>query len=100
MKLGLLTAAFPDLSLEQVAAWAAGEGFETLEIACWPAARRRAAPLRRASRTSTSTRFDPDEVHATIEPARARRSRRSPTTRTTSTPTTRTARRSTATCAR
>jgi sugar phosphate isomerase/epimerase len=38
MKLGLLTAAFPDLTLEQVATWAAAEGFETLEIACWPAA--------------------------------------------------------------
>ena len=36
MKLGLLTAAFPDLTLEQVAEWAAGEGFEALEIACWP----------------------------------------------------------------
>ena len=37
MKLGLLTAAFPRLSLEQVAAWAAGNGFEMLEVACWPA---------------------------------------------------------------
>ena len=38
MKLGFLTAAFPDLSLEEIAAWAASEGFETLEIACWPSA--------------------------------------------------------------
>src|SRR5215470_2283485 len=38
MKLGLLTAAFPDLALEQVAEWAAGAGFDALEIACWPAA--------------------------------------------------------------
>jgi sugar phosphate isomerase/epimerase len=37
LKLGLLTAAFPDMSLEEVAAWAAGNGFEALEIACWPA---------------------------------------------------------------
>jgi len=37
MKLGFLTAAFPGRSLEQVAAWAAGNGFEALEIACWPA---------------------------------------------------------------
>ena len=36
MKLGFLTAALPDLSLEQVAAWAASEGFESLEVACWP----------------------------------------------------------------
>jgi sugar phosphate isomerase/epimerase len=38
MKLGLLTAAFPDLTLEQVATWAGANGFETLEIACWPRA--------------------------------------------------------------
>ena len=37
MKLGLLTAAFPDLSLEEVAAWSAANGFEMLEVACWPA---------------------------------------------------------------
>lgn len=36
MKLGLLTAAFPDQSLEDVAAWAQANGFEALEIACWP----------------------------------------------------------------
>jgi sugar phosphate isomerase/epimerase len=36
MKLGLFTAAFPNLSLEQAADWATGNGFETLEIACWP----------------------------------------------------------------
>jgi sugar phosphate isomerase/epimerase len=36
MKLGLLTAAFPDLSLDEVAAWAAANGFEALELACWP----------------------------------------------------------------
>ena len=36
MKLGLLTAAFPDVSLEQVASWASGNGFQMLEIACWP----------------------------------------------------------------
>jgi sugar phosphate isomerase/epimerase len=38
VKLGLLTAAFPSLSLEEVADWAAANGFEALEIACWPAA--------------------------------------------------------------
>ena len=38
LKLGLLTAAFPRLSLERVAGWASGSGFEMLEIACWPAA--------------------------------------------------------------
>jgi sugar phosphate isomerase/epimerase len=46
MKLGLLTAAFPDQTLEQVARWAHDSGFEALEIACWPSsdgARRRYA---------------------------------------------------------
>ena len=38
MKLGLLTAALPRLSLEKVAAWSAGNGFEMLEVACWPSA--------------------------------------------------------------
>src|SRR5438046_1443558 len=37
MKLGLLTAAFPTLSLDEIADWAAANGFETLEVACWPA---------------------------------------------------------------
>src|ERR1041385_5800911 len=37
MKLGLLTAAFPTLSLDEVADWASANGFEALEIACWPA---------------------------------------------------------------
>ena len=37
MRLGLLTAAFPRLTLEKTAAWASANGFEMLEIACWPA---------------------------------------------------------------
>jgi sugar phosphate isomerase/epimerase len=37
MKLGLLTAPFPDLTLEQVASWTAASGMSALEIACWPA---------------------------------------------------------------
>ena len=36
MRLGLMSAAFPKMSLEQVAEWAAGNGFEMLELACWP----------------------------------------------------------------
>jgi len=36
MKLGLLTAPFPDTPLEEVADWAAANGFESLEICCWP----------------------------------------------------------------
>jgi sugar phosphate isomerase/epimerase len=61
MKLGLLTAAFPDLSLAEVAAWAASEGFESLEVACWPAS---GGERRRYSGVShvDVTAFDPDEV--------------------------------------
>jgi sugar phosphate isomerase/epimerase len=38
VKLGLLTAAFGDRSLEDAAAWAAANGYDMLEVACWPAA--------------------------------------------------------------
>lgn len=37
MKLGLLTAAFPDLTLDEIADWAAANGYQALEVACWPA---------------------------------------------------------------
>ncbi|TGP23633.1 MULTISPECIES: sugar phosphate isomerase/epimerase [unclassified Mesorhizobium] len=38
MKLGLLTAPFPDAPLGEVVDWARSAGFEALEIACWPKA--------------------------------------------------------------
>jgi sugar phosphate isomerase/epimerase len=31
-----MTAAFPDLTLEEVAAWSAANDYEMLEVACWP----------------------------------------------------------------
>jgi sugar phosphate isomerase/epimerase len=36
MKLGLLTAAFPDTPLTEVADWAGSNGFSMLEVASWP----------------------------------------------------------------
>ncbi len=36
MKLGLLTAAFPGTPLMEIADWASANGFEALEVACWP----------------------------------------------------------------
>ena len=36
MKLGFLTAPFPETPLMEVADWAAAADFEVLEIACWP----------------------------------------------------------------
>ena len=38
MKLGFLTVPFADWTLEQVARWAKNNGFDALEVACWPAA--------------------------------------------------------------
>ena len=66
MKLGLLTAAFPDLTLDEVAGWAAGNGFETLEVACWPSGggeRRRYAGVTHIDVDA----FDPDDVRATLD---------------------------------
>ena len=76
MKLGFLTVPFAGWPLEQVARWAKDNGFEALEVACWPAgsgeARRYAGvthidvdsveeradstPTRTTARRSTSTR--------------------------------------------
>ena len=66
MKLGLLTAPFPRRSLQQVAAWAAGEGFEMLEVACWPAA---GAERRRYAGTShiDATKADPGRVRDLLD---------------------------------
>jgi sugar phosphate isomerase/epimerase len=49
MKLGFLTAPLPDMALGDIAAWAAANGFESLEIACWPPAK---GPTRRYAGTS------------------------------------------------
>ncbi len=49
MKLGFLTAPFPETPLMEVADWAAATGFEVLEIACWP---RSSGPTRRYAGTS------------------------------------------------
>lgn len=36
MKLGFVSAILPDLSLEEVAQFAGAEGFDCIELACWP----------------------------------------------------------------
>jgi sugar phosphate isomerase/epimerase len=36
VKLGFLTACLPERSLEDIAEWAAGNGYEALELAAWP----------------------------------------------------------------
>src|ERR1700754_4255924 len=49
MKLGLLTAPFPETPLNEVADWACSAGFEVLEVACWP---KSTGPARRYAGTS------------------------------------------------
>src|SRR5690349_5708605 len=65
MRLGFLTAAFPTLSLDEVARWAHENGFEALEIACWPAS---GSELRRYAGTShiDVESFDPKRVRALL----------------------------------
>jgi len=66
MKLGLLTAAFPDLTLEEVAVWAAEHGFEALEVACWPASGGEGRRYAGVAHIDVDA-LDPDEVRATLD---------------------------------
>ena len=92
MKLGILTAPFPDTPLFEVADWAAASGFEALEIAAWPKA---TGPTRRYAGTShVDVRDARVATRSPPSPSAAWRFRPSATTRTRSTPTSPTARRS------
>ena len=69
MKLGFLTAPFPETPLMEVADWAAESGFEVLEIACWPKSE---GPTRRYAGTShidvaNLSRDQAREIRAGIE---------------------------------
>ncbi len=61
MKLGLLTAPFPDTPLSEVADWASSVGFEALEIACWP---KSSGPTRRYAGTTHIDVADLSKSHA------------------------------------
>ena len=66
MKLGLMTAAFGGLTLDETAAWAAANGYQMLEVACWPAAggeKRRYAGITHIDVDA----LDVDAVRATLE---------------------------------
>jgi sugar phosphate isomerase/epimerase len=66
VKLGLLTAAFPDLTLDEVAAWAAANRFAMLEVACWPSSggvRRRYAGVTHIDVDA----LEPDAVRETLD---------------------------------
>ena len=103
MKLGLLTAAFPELTLDEIADWAAANGFDALEVACWPAgegaARRYAgvSPHRRRRR-STDAEAQRDRRRPRAPRPRDLRARLLPEPA--ATPTTTRARPRTRTCAR
>ena len=58
MKLGLLTAALPGMTLQEVARWAADSGYQMLEIACWPAS------AGKARRYAGVTHIDVDTLDA------------------------------------
>ena len=82
-ELGLLTAPFPETPLMEVADWTAANGFESLEIACWP---RSTGPTRRYAGTSHIDVAEPDGERraarsSTRSPARGCRSPASATTR-------------------
>jgi sugar phosphate isomerase/epimerase len=61
MRLGLLTAAFRDQTLEEVARWAQDTGFEALEIACWPSSASKARRYAGVSHIDVEN-FDPKQV--------------------------------------
>jgi sugar phosphate isomerase/epimerase len=61
MRLGFLTAPFPDTPLGEVADWAAANRFESLEIACWPPS---TGPARRYAGTSHIDVTDLSEARA------------------------------------
>jgi len=62
MKLGFLTAPFPDTPLADVAEWAGANDFESLEIACWPPSK---GAARRYAGTSHIDVTDLSEARAT-----------------------------------
>jgi sugar phosphate isomerase/epimerase len=66
VKLGVMTAAFPGLTLDEVADWCSGEGFEMLEVACWPSAGGEKRRYAGVSHIDVEA-FDVDAVHATFE---------------------------------
>ena len=66
MKLGLLTAAFDELSLDEVADWASANGFAALEVACWPRGEGAARRYAGVSHIDVEN-VDVDAVRATLE---------------------------------
>jgi sugar phosphate isomerase/epimerase len=66
MKLGVMTAAFPDLTLDEVADWTSSVGFEMLEVACWPSGGGEKRRYAGVSHIDVDA-LDVDAVHTTFE---------------------------------
>ena len=82
MQLGFVSAIFGDLSLEAVLAFAGAEGYECVEVMCWPVGRAGSPVRRRVShRRRRIHAGEGDDVRALCEQARRRRFRRSATIR-------------------
>jgi sugar phosphate isomerase/epimerase len=70
MKLGFVSAILPDLSLEQVADFAAAEGFACVELMCWPPGK---ADRRYAGITHVDvTDFGPADARRVLDTVRGR----------------------------
>ncbi|CAI9404004.1 MULTISPECIES: sugar phosphate isomerase/epimerase family protein [Aestuariimicrobium] len=67
MKLGFLTACLPSWSLEQIADYAVEQGYQTLEVACWPG-----GP---ATRDFEASHIDVSNLDAEVERVNAIRER-------------------------
>jgi sugar phosphate isomerase/epimerase len=66
VKLGLLTAAFGDRTLEETAAWAAANGYQALEVACWPSGGRAGRRYAGVAHIDVDA-LDAEAVQATME---------------------------------
>jgi sugar phosphate isomerase/epimerase len=66
VKLGLLTAAFGDRTLEETAAWAAANGYQALEVTCWPSGGRAGRRYAGVAHIDVDA-LDAEAVQATME---------------------------------
>ena len=68
MKLGLMSAALPQLSFEELVAWLSQNGFGMIEVACWPKgkAERRYAGVTHID-VAKLKKKDVKSIHATLE---------------------------------
>ncbi len=68
MKLGLMSAALPQLSFEDLVAWLSKNGFGMIEVACWPKgkAERRYAGVTHIDVASLKKK-DVKSIHATLD---------------------------------